>query len=382
MSTASYAIAKLFPEARLYKVFPRSGLIPAWAVVAHQQQTLLFSYGASTTSQLISLAASATRPMGQGSVWAAMDVVIQLARSVRDHLRLFLDTTKQNWTLIGHSLGGAIMEVLVAVLGDTNERLSASVLTFGSPRVGDARLAALLSGFPVYRVFSDNDPVPLVPPRLFDAPLAAVNAGFLAAYLWSLYEQPPGGLQIDAQGRVYPWETPTLAPLIAEPTLTGWLTTAMLSNQSGHSLVEYGRRLSAAYSSGRRSLRDMLGVSGPESDRPLTQEAFDEVSKRKPVSPNTNEGGSSMAYIPPTYRATVLRISTDLWGVFWMAHLIAQNNNRSHCRTMAARLNAFLRKMQDQDMVFQSELTGAINEYLPLATDTANGFKPPLNLSP
>jgi hypothetical protein len=65
-----------------------------------------------------------------------------------------------------------------------------------------------------------------------------------------------------------------------------------------------------------------------------------------------------------------------------MAHLIAQNNNRSHCRTMAARLNAFLRKMQDQDMVFQSELTGAINEYLPLATDTANGFKPPLNLSP
>ncbi|HEU4655275.1 MAG TPA: lipase family protein [Steroidobacteraceae bacterium] len=60
----------------------------------------------------------------------------------------------------GHSLGAALA-TLAAV-----RRTPSAVYTFGSPRVGDARLAAKLQHVPIYRVVHGKDIVTTVPPEL------------------------------------------------------------------------------------------------------------------------------------------------------------------------------------------------------------------------
>jgi pimeloyl-ACP methyl ester carboxylesterase len=66
-------------------------------------------------------------------------------------------------TVAGHSLGGAIATLAAAQL--RNLGYSVALFTFGSPRVGGAKLSAFISGQQGgnYRVTHWNDPVPRVP---------------------------------------------------------------------------------------------------------------------------------------------------------------------------------------------------------------------------
>jgi triacylglycerol lipase len=59
----------------------------------------------------------------------------------------------------GHSLGAALA-TLVAF-----RHAPAALYAFGSPRVGDVKLAAALEGVPLYRVVDDADLVATVPPE-------------------------------------------------------------------------------------------------------------------------------------------------------------------------------------------------------------------------
>ncbi|KAJ3280507.1 hypothetical protein HK104_000613 [Borealophlyctis nickersoniae] len=77
-------------------------------------------------------------------------------------------------TFVGHSLGGAL--TLLAAVDGTYTFLkdlpptSIRVITFGIPRVGNARFAQLVydTGLPVYRSVNYNDMVPHLPPESFD----------------------------------------------------------------------------------------------------------------------------------------------------------------------------------------------------------------------
>lgn len=64
--------------------------------------------------------------------------------------------------LVGHSLGGAVATVLAAMLLLVG-RSPVALVTFGSPRVGAARLGKILSRVPTRRYVNGSDPVPLVP---------------------------------------------------------------------------------------------------------------------------------------------------------------------------------------------------------------------------
>jgi hypothetical protein len=112
---------------------------------------------------------------GGGRVHAGFLAAYQ---AVHAPLQAALDQLPSTGRLIftGHSLGAAVATLAAAEFRARQPEL----VTFGSPRVGDAGFAELLQGLPVQRVVNCGDIVTRVPPaRYTDADVADVLYGFL-----------------------------------------------------------------------------------------------------------------------------------------------------------------------------------------------------------
>ena len=70
---------------------------------------------------------------------------------------------EQSVILTGHSLGGAVAALLLAVL-DQRGFKEASAVTFGQPKVTDRHGAETYGHLDLLRIMHEEDPVPLVPP--------------------------------------------------------------------------------------------------------------------------------------------------------------------------------------------------------------------------
>ena len=82
-------------------------------------------------------------------------------QSIREGIDTWLaDGPADSLVTTGHSLGAALATLLAA------SRPGADLVTFGSPRVGDARFAATFTGRPVRRYVDCADKVATVPPEL------------------------------------------------------------------------------------------------------------------------------------------------------------------------------------------------------------------------
>jgi pimeloyl-ACP methyl ester carboxylesterase len=86
--------------------------------------------------------------------------------TVHDAIREELARHGGTLLITGHSLGAALATLAAA---DHAGRQPA-LITFGSPRVGDATFARLLAGLPIRRFVDCCDVVTRIPPELFEQP--------------------------------------------------------------------------------------------------------------------------------------------------------------------------------------------------------------------
>ena len=105
-----------------------------------------------------------TNPMGKGHV---NDYFSQTALNIAAALDENVGPDLQNKRLvfIGHSFGGAIVQLLGSYYQDQPNK-GITCITYGSPSVGDKAFADSLK-FTVYRVQTTGDPVPTFPPALW-----------------------------------------------------------------------------------------------------------------------------------------------------------------------------------------------------------------------
>lgn len=75
--------------------------------------------------------------------------------------------TPRRWWICGHSLGGALAQLVAARLHALPEQRIAAVVSLGQPKVGDAAFAARLDRLPVHRIVHGCDVVPTLPPTSF-----------------------------------------------------------------------------------------------------------------------------------------------------------------------------------------------------------------------
>jgi pimeloyl-ACP methyl ester carboxylesterase len=136
-------------------------------------------------------------------------------------------------TYIGHSLGGAIVQIMYQLLLGQIPSLS-QVFTFGCPRVGDPVFAAAFGINRLFRVENLDDPIPSLPPVLW----AAVGSHYPIPGLPPIAVYTNGGVgkTLNYQGYLQDAETP-LATVAIVNALNG--TQPVVA----HSSAEYVRRL-------------------------------------------------------------------------------------------------------------------------------------------
>jgi hypothetical protein len=102
--------------------------------------------------------------------------------AVRRPLRAVLDPLPAGTRVVfaGHSLGAAVATLAAADHAGLRGSAGCQLVTFGSPRVGDATFAASLAGVAAQRVVHCADVVTRVPPERFDQDAVAdLLAGFV-----------------------------------------------------------------------------------------------------------------------------------------------------------------------------------------------------------
>lgn len=167
---------------------------------------------------------------GQVDVWFYQAAVTLTTRMRADILAAAPGRTL---TYIGHSLGGAIGQIMYQLLLGQITGTS-QVFTFGCPRVGDPTFAAAFGIRRLFRVENLDDPIPSLPPILW----AAVGSNYPVPGNPPIAVYTNGGesQQLDYQGYLSSASTPSATQAIVN-ALNG--TQPYLS----HSSAEYVRRL-------------------------------------------------------------------------------------------------------------------------------------------
>lgn len=146
---------------------------------------------------------------------------------------------------VGHSMGAAVATLLHAVMPRSSAaRAPGRLVTFASPKPGDARLATLCrTGEQVYkRLWITGDLVPSLPPDISLINFAVPDVLRPVADSWALFRHPAPGLSVDTVGNLSGDEDETIGWQLA--VAIGAVATGQpLSFSTAHSMVNFASRL-------------------------------------------------------------------------------------------------------------------------------------------
>lgn len=196
------------PTATVSFVADSGSTIPGSLIGTSPTQTIVIVSGTSNYQQLALQWLYGTMGITDMGGFSTMSLWFDASSVIADRMNLHgVDTTKPI-TFVGHSYGGAVGTVLAGRMVYTNPAVDVSILTWGMPRPGDARLYALLQGAPQVHYANEGDPVPALPPTGLELlPFAlVVPAPFIQR--WEQVQPLPSQVVLAADGTA----TPTQAP--------------------------------------------------------------------------------------------------------------------------------------------------------------------------
>jgi pimeloyl-ACP methyl ester carboxylesterase len=359
----------------------RGGFVPSWLWACFGDTCIVAIDGVTTLLQGLGLYASTQQLMSQIPSGGVNSTVLVAATSIFNQLVSQLGGGPRNWVLCGYSYGGALAETVGAMLLAGLQPASVQIATFGSPRPGDANLAAALEQASLVRWMCDSDPIPRFPPTFLEAPNMTVQAGFTAAVNWSLYVQPKGGMQLDSLGTITVQQLPGRTLPIVALQLAAWLSGADAFGSAGHALNTYLTRLNAAIA----GAGPVPNVNAPpavaETPTPLTQQAFNADAAIVAAGVQVIAlGRSPMAlYVPIQYRPKVVFFA-GVYKVMWMGYTMADCPTKSAAKTYAKYIFRMARTLVDATTTYSGSTQNGWRDFLTAASNPTGGFLPVLTV--
>lgn len=108
----------------------------------------------------------------------------------------------------GYSWGGSAASMLAGQMRRGTNDTATGAVTFGTPKFCDEQALEFIGPATARRVMNYGDPLPYLCPRLEDAPLMYVGLTIGGARAYSLFVQPPNGMQLNGQAQ----PTPAILP--------------------------------------------------------------------------------------------------------------------------------------------------------------------------
>jgi len=289
-------------------------------------------------------------------------------------------TEGKQWVMAGHSLGGALAEIITADRVQAGLRNSTCLCTFGAPKPFDVEGARQVAIERRARWMASDDPVPLVCPTTDD------TLSILLAYSWWTCQRfgnfchGADGISISPQAVLTPAVLPADAQMNASGSLAGWLLAVDGSSSSGHHLTSYLARLSLWLQQhpGAQPLPSAGPAEPPAGSgnrRLLTRQEQQLAANITAFQHRQNLGEPSL----PAQQVFNVRRFGRTFTVTFGGEVVAVSGSRRGAHQLARTFNAALRSLQHQAVVDTTNLTEQFREYLSLATDAASGFSPTMN---
>lgn len=291
-----------------------------------------------------------------------------------------------NWAPVvnagGWSLGGCAAYLLPFQQRSTElPILTYRLNTYGMPRPVTSHDAARYDiRMDHVRWMNNDDPVPLLPPRVTDFPAILPAFGVQAAIRASEFVQPRGGVSINAGGVWRGAELPTAADGNFVPALANWLLAWDNGDRIPHAISEYIGRLNAALlaatphqhiDTARREPEDRPGARDINANERRFVEQVNALSKQQNTLPFS---------IPPRMRFKAQRVGR-VWYVIFNETIVATPGLKRAAKRVARQGNAWLDSLQTLAVVDPDAFGLAFRDYLLNAANPTGGFSPVLQVT-
>lgn len=383
ISAIQAGVASLPGQPLVARLGPRSGPVPPFVLARLGNTYGLFVTGITTAQDGLGLYVSGSSVAVTYKGVKLPLMTLEGAKRLKNLLAESGVGREDRVVLIGHSYGAALALVLGWLLRTESGMNDVNVLGFGGPRPGDSSLAAAIGDFPTLRIMCEGDPVPRFPPHQNEAPAAYGILPTPVTYWWSQWEQAGPGLVLDEGGAVRKASLPALILPIQDVNLLHWATSPYGFSSARHAGYHYVRRLAqrVAMIAPAEPFHALDPDRLPKIDLQFTTTpAVGTLTAVKAVI--TAIGVADMrGTVPVDYLAKYQRVGDD-YCIIWRGRIVAKGISRSNAGTMAARLNAWLRRLVACKYVYTGSLVESLQEFLAAASTGGGGFSGDVIVSP
>jgi len=300
-----------------------------------------------------------------------------IAQRVYDRMRDDGLFGRPNILIAGHSLGGAVTEVLVGATYHYRKTGDVTSVTFGACKPGSRDLNRLLTNSRRVRWMATDDPVPLLPPTPEDTLSVYAVYPVLAVARFNNFVQPSGGMSISPLANISPAVLPVDAQMNAAGSLAGWLLAVDGSSSSAHHLTSYRNRFAANIAQqDQRFTRLPEPAPAEEVERlpaaEMTRQQRETVAVLNEVSA---EQRRVKLAIPPASLFSVHRVG-KLYEIRFNGGVVGIHTRRKSALKLAREFNEALRFLQLSPLVNVEELQARLTTYFNKATLAGQGFTP------
>jgi len=281
--------------------------------------------------------------------------------------------------LVGYSAGGAVAECIAYRLRQLGDVRKSKCITFGAPRPGGPQVRDALTRFPIARWMTPADPIPLIPPRLQDAPSLAATVPVTLLVAWGNCVHPRGGAVVYEDGTVDEAIDPPESSVNPGGSLANWMFALEGPAGNQHRIEVYARNLLAAtqrYSLPREKVRGIGG--GEDADdvkRRDVNRARDRVVQK--IALQQREQSAVIVNQPAFVLFKPTRMGR-VWAVVLGDRVVAQGVREDTCRHICRAGNDFLRSLPKQGLVDPIALRDQIEAFLVFATAPQSDWVPKL----
>jgi hypothetical protein len=283
--------------------------------------------------------------------------------------------------MCGFSAGGGVcLEMQRQWEATLVPRPAVDTVTIGSPKPCASSLLRTMHPVSCSAWFNADDPVPLIPP-----PIGTFERIMAGLSVWqgrnlASYNAWPGGINIGLDGRVTPATAPQSGPTPATEQIGNWLKAQEAGLQTPHSLTTYQARVAAAIA----LLPPSDQMVNPVIDAPHPTHTSTATIRRAIASTVQTQfyDASRMNGQPvviPDQRLFVPKKKGKVYYVDFGGVTIAVAPRKRRARALARLGNDFLRRLQNEGVVYTDDLATQFGLYLAAAADPTSGITPTMN---
>jgi len=280
---------------------------------------------------------------------------------------------------VGYSAGAVVAQSLAWDQRRLQSVAKTKVFTFGGPRPGAHLVRDQSTRIPTVRYMTAADPIPLIPPRLQDAPLLVAALPIGVTLSWSNMVHTHGGIALWPDGTMVDAIGPPEAEINPGTSLADWYFAVEGDPANPHSMNWYVDALIAANERLRTPREKRIALAGGEDDDDTDRKDVNRARER--TAKKIGYQQRSQNNVVANHPAIVLFKPTRLgrvWAVVFGDKIIAQGVREDTCRHICRAGNDFLRSLPKQGVVDPIALASQLEQFLIFASSPESEWRPTL----